>query len=229
MKKLTVALGLILSLTACSHEYRRPEVENRELLPKIGINVKRISLADRSGMQPTNSPYKNNSFSPTISQSIKQWASDRLQANGQDGQAIIVIKEASLARYSMPMEGGIDRLILRQQATKYIAKAEVALEASGPNGYAVTEATATRAVSLPEDPSEFEKQDAYYILLKGLMKDLGENLETGIHTHMAGFVTTPPIYGATAVPTGANPAETVVPSGAVAPAVISPTLQGAAK
>jgi len=92
MKKLTVALGLILSLTACSHEYRRPEVENRELLPKIGINVKRISLADRSGMQPTNSPYKNNSFSPTISQSIKQWASDRLQANGQDGQAIIVIK-----------------------------------------------------------------------------------------------------------------------------------------
>ena len=55
-------------------------------------------------------------------------------------------------------------------------------------------------MTLPEDPTNLEKQNAYFTMLNGLMKDLGENLETGIQSHMANFITTAPVYGVTAIP-----------------------------
>ena len=96
MKKITVALGLMLALSACSNEPMPPIVTNHVASPKISLDVQSVTLADSSGAQPANSPYNSNHFSPTISESLKQWASDHLQAVGQAGQAIVIIKDVSL-------------------------------------------------------------------------------------------------------------------------------------
>jgi hypothetical protein len=203
MKKLFAAFGLLLALSACETEQAPPPAHSAHTLPpKISLDVQAINLADRSGLQPNSSPYNTDRFTPTISEAIRQWASDRLQAAGQSGQAIIVIKDASLIQQPLPVSHGIDGWFTRQQGVKYIARAEVSLEANGRPGFALTDAVATRAVTLPEDPTPVEKQDAYFSLLNGLMKDLGQNMETGIQTHMGGFIVTPQVYGVTAVPTG---------------------------
>jgi hypothetical protein len=203
MKRLIAAFGLLLALTACESEQAPPPAHtSRVAPPKIALDVQVINLADRSGLQPTNSPYNGNRFTPTISDAIKQWAADRLQAAGQSGQAIIVIKDASLIAQPMPVKQGMDGWFTRQQGVKYIGRAEVSIEANGRPGFALADAVATRATTLPENPTAIEKQDAYYTLLNGLMKDLGQNLETGIQTHMGGFIVTPQVYGVTAVPTG---------------------------
>ncbi|MFA4994721.1 MAG: hypothetical protein WC521_05400 [Bdellovibrionales bacterium] len=201
MKIIPAAFGLMFVLAACSSPQTPPPVAvNQVLSPKIAMDVKIISLADRSGMQPSTSPYNGNRFSPTIAEAVKQWASDRLQAKGQLGQAIIIIKKASLTAQPLPVKDGIEGWFTREQATKYVGRAEVSVEAQGRNGYAVAEASATRGVTLPEDPTENEKQAAYIQLLNGLMKDLGDNLESGIHKHMSNFISTAPVYGSTAVP-----------------------------
>jgi len=202
MKKTAAAFGLMLALSACSTQSPPPPVAlNQILSPKIAMDVRVISLADRSGLQPSDSPYNGNRFSPTIADAIKQWATDRLQANGQTGQAIVLVKKASLSAQPLPVKDGIEGWFTREQAIKYVGHAEVSIEANGKNGFAVTDASATRAVTLPENPTDNEKQAAYMMLLNGLMKDVGENLEAGIHEHMSNFIATAPIYGVTAVPT----------------------------
>lgn len=205
MKITSAAFGLMLVLAACSSQSTPPPVAvNQILAPKIALDVRIISLADRSGLQPSDLPYNGNHFSPTIADAIKQWASDRLQANGQTGQAIVLVKKASLSAQPLPVKDGISGWFTREQAIKYIGHAEVSIEANGKNGFAVTDASATRAVTLPENPTDKEKQAAYMLLLNGLMKDVGENLESGIHEHMSNFIATAPVYGVTAVPTQAK-------------------------
>ncbi|MDD4615497.1 MAG: hypothetical protein PHW76_00010 [Alphaproteobacteria bacterium] len=189
MKKTSAILGLILALSACSSDPNPPPVSlEQDSSPKIALDVRKISLADRSGSMPMNSPYKTNQFSPTISEAIKQWAIDHLQAQGQDGQAIILIKKASLVAQPMPLKDGIDSWFTRQQATKYVGRAEVSIETNGQGGFAVAEAAASRGVTLPEDPTEGEKQEAYMTLLNGMMKDLSKNLQSSIHGHMAKYI-----------------------------------------
>jgi hypothetical protein len=203
MKKMTAVFSLMIALGACASEQTPlPPVVNHILPPKITLDVQTISLADRSGMQPASSPYKSNHFTPTIAEAIRQWAGDRLQANGTSGQAIIVIKEASLVAQPLAVKDGIDSWFTRQQGEKYIGRADVSIEATGVGGFAVTDASASRILTLPENPTAIEKQDAYFTMLNGLMKDLGQNLETGIQAHMSRFITSAPVFGVTSVPTG---------------------------
>ena len=205
MKKLLTIFGLVAVLTACAAEQAPPPAPvNKALPPKIGLDVQVINLADRSGLQPVSSPYNSNHFSPTIADAIKQWAGDRLQAGGQAGQAIIVVKDASLIEQPLPIKEGMDGWFTRQQGSKYIARAEVSIEANGREGFAMADAVATRSVTLPENPSAIEKQDSYFTLLNDLMKDLGQNLETGIQMHMGAFIIAPQNYGAATSPAGMN-------------------------
>lgn len=223
MKKLTVACGLLLALTACSDEPPAPVQEVHSLAPKIVLDVQTINLADRSGVQLANSAYNGNHFTPTIAEAIKQWSMDRMQASGQTGRAVIIIKDASLTAQPLQMETGFNSWFKRQQGLKYIGHAEVSVEANGAEGYAITDATATRSVTLPENPTPSEKQDAYYSLITGLMKDLEQNLDSGIHEHMDKFVITAPVYGSTAVPTvAAAPAVETQPAPVMSAPVLPP-------
>ncbi|MGB9152898.1 MAG: hypothetical protein WCD70_07400 [Alphaproteobacteria bacterium] len=193
MKKMTAAIGLILALTACADKPPLVIQEARTLPPKIMLNVETISLADRSGPQPANSPYIANHFTPTIAEAIKKWASDRTQAVGQSGQMVIIIKDASLSVQPLLVEKGFSSWFTRQQGVKYVGHADVSIEAHNPGGVGMTEATATRSITLPENPTEVEKQNAYYSLLNTIMKDLGGNLESGIGSHMGDFIAGAPM------------------------------------
>lgn len=228
MKKSLLASSLILALAACADDAIPPPAAYTPVLgPKIALNLRVISLADRSGIQPANSPYASNHFSPTVAEAIKQWASDHLQAVGQTGDAIIIIKDASLNAQPLPMKDDIDSWFTRQQASKYLGHADVSIEANGPQGFAMADASASRVLTLPEDPTDIEKQDAYATMLNGLMKDLGPNLESAIRSHMNIFVTDMPAYGTTVLPTSNTaPQVTPLPQSMNAP-IIQPPVMGA--
>jgi hypothetical protein len=203
MMKIVPTLGLILLLAACSSE-PLPPVSERGAPSKVALDVQTIALADRSGFQLSSPLYASNHFSPTIADSIKQWAGNRLQAVGQQGRADVIIKDASLTSQSLPVKTGMESWFTRQQAIRYTARAEVTIEVKGREGltdsFASTEAVATHAVTLPENPSPIEKQDAYYALLSGLMKDLEQSLNSGVETHLGRFIVTAPLYEAPASP-----------------------------
>ena len=179
-----------------------PPVSTAAAPVKIALDVQAVTLADNSPLQMPGSLYANNHFSPTIADEIKKWAGDHLQAAGQTGVATVIIKNASVTEQNLAVKGGIENAFTRQQGVKYTAQAEVVIEAKGQDSFATTDATATRSVTLPENPSPLEKQDAYYTLLTGLMKDLDQNLNTGIQSHMERFIITAPLYG---MPVRRNP------------------------
>jgi hypothetical protein len=189
MKKIIPAFAFLAFLSACSSEpVTAPQ--QYSLPPKINIDVQTITFADRSGAQPMDSPYTNNHFTPTISDAIRQWAGDRLQATGTEGQAAIIIKEASLTQQAIPHDSS---WLTREQTSKYSAHAEVQVEARGREGYAVASAQASRFVTLPDNPNEIEKQKAYFDVLNGLMRDLGTNIESAMREHLHDFIVTAPV------------------------------------
>ena len=191
MKKYILALPFLALLAACADNPPPPPPQNFVLPPKINLDVQNISLTDRSGPQPASSPYSSNNFQPTIAQAVRQWAKDRLQAVGANGQAMVIIKDASLVQKAIPYEHDF---FTRQQASKYIAHVAVDIETKGHDGYAIATSEASRFVTLPEDPTSEERQKAYFDVLNGLMRDLGTNLESSMQDHMHDFIIAVPMF-----------------------------------
>jgi hypothetical protein len=219
MTKLLALVGLSFALVACAEGQTVPTATfNRPMQPKLALDVQTISLTDRTTLQPANSPYNSNNFSPTISEAVKQWASDSLQAVVQSGNAIVVVKDATLTAQPLSTQSGMESWFTRQQSVKYVGRVEVSIEATGANGFAMADGNATRSVTLPEDPTPAERQDAYTNLLNGLMKDLSQNLDAAIRSHMGGFIVRAPVLGSTAVPdTGKVAAPVAAQAAAPAP------------
>ena len=213
MKKRIAALAFITLLAACADTPAPPPKREYVLPPKINLDVQSLSLTDRSGMQSANSPYNSNDFQPTIAQAVRQWAKDRLQAVGAEGQAMVIIKDASLVQQAIPYEHDI---FTRQQASKYVAHVSIDVEAKGREGYAVASAEASRFVTLPENPTVAERQKAYFDVLNGLMRDVGTKLEGSIQDHMHDFVITVPMFDGSA-PGSVPPVSVSVPVSGTVP------------
>ncbi len=197
MKKILAASLILLSLAlgGCSSD-NSPRITALAEQPRIVLDVRSISLADRT-LPTSDSLYTLNRFSPTIAESVRKWAANHLQAVGQTGQAIIVLKDASLTAQPLPKKSGMDSWFTRQQSVRYTGRAELSIEVKGIEGgkdsFGTVEASAIRSVTLPEDPHDMEKQDAYEALLTGLMTDLQEHLNEGIRAHLSRFVITAPL------------------------------------
>ncbi len=184
MKKLPAALLLLIALSACSSEPPPPVKVNYEITPRTQLDVLTVSVVDRAPPQLTDSPYKSNAFKPTIAAAIRQWAQDNLVAVGTTGEAIVVIKDASLVSQPLPHA---DDWFKRQQASKYVGRAAVEISISAGNAHKQVSAEASRYETLPEKPTEREKTNAYATMLNGLMNDLGVNLKTAIRDHLGEF------------------------------------------
>ncbi|HEU0118428.1 MAG TPA: hypothetical protein VFR09_07320 [Alphaproteobacteria bacterium] len=180
MKKLASAFALSILLAACSSA-PPPKVASDFGAPsKINLDVKTVSLTDRSNA--TDGVH----MQPSVADAIKQWSTDHLQAAGSAGEAIVVIKDASVVQQAIPHEG---QWFTREQTSKYNAHVEVELQIKGQgDSYAIASAQASRYETLPENATEAEKQNAYMTVLNGLVRDLGQNLNGSIHEHLQHFV-----------------------------------------
>lgn len=203
MKK-ALACALLILMTACSSD-PRPEILRLDYssLGKINLNTADLRIIDRSQNTPRYAPYVGQNFRPSLSDAVHRLVADRLQASGSLGHATLIIKEANVTEQSLATESGFSAMFDRQQASKYIGRVEVTLEAQNPADASVgmAEAHAVYAISLPEDPKEFERQDAYNRLLTNLMTDLNNQLEKSINTHMKRFLSSSTIQSERTAPT----------------------------
>jgi len=172
-------------------------------LDKINLDVRDLTFTDRGIDMPPSSPVINDQFSPTIADSLHNWASQRLQAVGIAGSANIVVKNAYVTEQGMKSDSD---WFERGQTARYTGHADVEIEARGAEGYALATANATRSVTLPNNADQDEKRDAYRALLNGLMQDLNNYIDQAIHSHMSEFIVTAPIIGSKIPPVGTPPA-----------------------
>lgn len=194
MKNIVLGLAATLLLTACSTPTQTgSEVANDYALPpKIVLDVQSISFVNLVSPERPPSPLDGDDFNPTIAGAIRKWATDRLQAGGRTGEAVVTVRQAALTREAMPIDVNIDKVFTRQQAIKYIGHAAVSIEVRKNDSYAVASAEASRWASMPQDPNREERKSAYFTMLNGLMRDLGLNLESSLRDHMGALILSAP-------------------------------------
>jgi hypothetical protein len=200
MKKLPILLVSLAFLAACSSEPAplAPLQLDYGSLGKIYLNTKDMRVINRAASAPHKPPYVGYQFRPSLDDAVNRWALDRLQAAGNTGHATVIIKEASVKELPLPALTGVETWFTREQASKYIGRIEADVTAQSPvnnaSGYA--SAHATFAITLPENPTEAEKNIAYRQLLDGLMQDLNQKMEAALRQPMAHFLAWGPSMGA---------------------------------
>ena len=110
---------------------------------------------------------------------------DRLKAQGRGGEFRVVIKEASVIAEQLPLKGGLQGALTRQQSVNLNAKIVVSLEYSRGNGNeASVVVTVARSRTLSEGLSLTERDDAYYKFTQDLAADLDMNLQANMDSSM---------------------------------------------
>lgn len=190
MKKIFASFVLAFLLSACADNPAPVTKVATDSSPKINLDVLTVVVLDRSNPLDSNTPYATNNFQPTIANALRRWATDKLIAVGSTGEAIVAIQDASLTSESLRHP---DSIFTRQQASKYVGHAAIEIDVTGREGHGRVTAEASQMQTLPEDPTTAERQDAYAKLLNALMKQLSENVRSGVRDHLGNFVITAPI------------------------------------
>lgn len=193
MKK-ALLLTVLTFLSACAFDpMPDPVMLDYSNYERIHLDVKDLRIVNRAQNKPEWPPYVGHKFAPSLTDALYRLAGDRLQAVGETGTAKLVIREASVIEQAIETSTEWERIFTREQASKYIGRAEVSLEAFAPRGAMnVATAHAVHSVTLPEDPSEAEKYRAYTKLMENLIANLNIQLEKGIRQHMVRFIVPEP-------------------------------------
>lgn len=189
MKKILLALAVSLSLAACAAPAPKPAPLKLDFAAEspLRLQVQSLNIVNRSVAIPGRIQV---AMPPSVTDAVYQWSRDRLATTGKPGQAVLIIKEASVVAQPLPLASGFENWFKRQQSMKYTAKVELDLDARSADGMSNAYATARamRTTTLPEDPTEAEKAQAYNDMIDGLMRDLNRDFESAIRQHMGSFL-----------------------------------------
>lgn len=188
MKKISLAILALtfVIVTACSTPSATLVKPDFTLSQRVKLDVATVSVVDRSGIPTADSTPEAKEFKAMILASVRKWAAANVVPVGTYGEAIVVIRDASLRAQSI---GHDDSWFSREQTTKYIGHVEIEINVSGvDNLREQATAQAVRYETLPDAPTVDERLGAYYRIIEGINKDLDLNLSTSMREHLASFV-----------------------------------------
>jgi hypothetical protein len=175
-------LGLVLVafLGGCDTPATRPVFPDIRFtnLPRLQLEVASVEIKDE--FQPTfREPNVEHLFPVTPEHAVENWAKDRLQAVGTSLRARVRIIDASVKEVELPRTQGITGAFTTDQAQRYDANVEVAVEIIDDRGFALrsVSAKAARSQSVKEGITPNDREQAWYDLTKALMNDLNQELE----------------------------------------------------
>jgi len=158
-------------------------------LPPITLNVAKIEIVDK--FQPDKDATHIESRLPVSpEQALRNWARDRLRANGVTGVAKFVIEDASVTETDLKKTQGLKGMFTTDQAQRYDAKvrATIHLEGVPRVSRAYAEAEATRSQTVAEDATINDREQVWFDLTDRLMKDFNPVMEKSIKEHLGDFV-----------------------------------------
>lgn len=178
-------LGLVglLVLGACTTpppEAAFPQITFAHKAP-IKLAVGEV-VVERAYSSPGAPPNVEHLFQVPPGAAAERWARDRLVAAGTGGRARYVVKEASVVEVPLETSGGIKGLVTTEQSERYDARLAVEIELVAEGGR--TEGTATaraeRSISVPEDATLTEREQAWFRMVETMMTELDAQLEQTI-------------------------------------------------
>ena len=187
-------LGLIglafaaAALAACDTPPSRqtfPEITFQHLAP-IRLDVAHVEIVD--GYRPDPANDIGGQFPELPSKVAAQWAQDRLQAIGTQGQATYTVTLAKAIDTPLRRSEGMSAVTHKDQSDRYDLAITVNLEvqAGGKSG-AVT-AQGARSQTVGEDVTLNEREAILFNLLDDTMQDVNKQMEALIPQYLGGFV-----------------------------------------
>ncbi len=127
----------------------------------------------------------------TFEQAARKWADARFNMTGNSVNALrIIVKEGDITESLLDVKTGFTGAFKKEQAAKYEARLEVALEILDPDGKVLTSGSAKsfNSQTVPEDATEADKQIVWVGMVKkafdSLDQELIPQLRQGMSTYM---------------------------------------------
>lgn len=158
-------------------------------LPPIALKVGQIEVV-KAYVPSDQAPHVETLPPRTLIDSADRWARDRLHAGGGSGFARFIITDANMVEVALPVHTGLAYAFTTQQAKRYDAHVAARLEildASGKLlGHAVAEASNSRSV--PQEVSQRQLNETWYLIVEGAMVDLNSELDRNVHAYLGAFL-----------------------------------------
>ena len=179
---------VIFSLASC--QATAPTLVFPELtfqhMKSLSLNVAKLETMS-SYKPPMSAPNVDHLFHTSPAGALGRWAEDRLRAVGKNGFARFTIIEASVTETRLEMKKGIIGALTKDQSERYDAVLEAKLEIYDDSGLSIgfARAKATRSVTVREDSSVNQREQAWFRLTEELVIDIDAELEKNISMYLS--------------------------------------------
>ncbi|MDX9860525.1 MAG: hypothetical protein RBS99_06365 [Rhodospirillales bacterium] len=177
-----------LALAACGTTAPM-EKQVAVLPPPIGLDVARIEVVSKVQASSTR-PHVEGLLPTTPEQALRDWANNRLVAQGQSGVARFTITDAAIVEEDLPRDVGMPGLLRAPQTVRYNATAAAILEVlDEPNareGRAAARVAFSRTIW--PDASPEAHQDLWQGMIAPLVSAFDSEMTENIRGHLGSFI-----------------------------------------
>ena len=175
----TACVVALFTLTACVTAGPQPSYPEITFshLPPIELKVAEIVYEPRY-QPPIAAPSIGHEFPTPPAKAVERWISDRLKAVGTVGQAKIVIRRATGTETKLKVTKGLTGAFTTDQAWRYDAHVEVAIEA----------VDSQQSRTMPEDANLSEREDIWFALTENVMRKFDTAFEAQIRKDLAKLI-----------------------------------------
>lgn len=177
-----------LGLAACSTPPARqsfPDITFQHLAP-FKLDVAHVEIVQ--GYRPDPANDIADQFPEAPAKVAAQWAQDRLQAVGTQGQAIYTITMARSTDTPLKRSQGMSAVTHKDQSDRYDLAISINLEVQSAGKSGALTAQAARSQTVGEDMTLNQREAVLFALLDATMKDLNKQLEGLIPRYVGGFL-----------------------------------------
>jgi hypothetical protein len=173
-----IGLVLVAGLVGCETPATRPVFPDIRFTdqPRLRLDVAKIEVQDE--FRPSfQAPNVEHLFPVPPQRAAENWVKDRLEATGTTRRARVRIVDASVKEVELPRTPGLTGTFTKDQAQRYDASIEMAIDILGDRGFVerTVSAKASRSQSVAEGITPNERDTVWYNMTKQLLAD--ENLE----------------------------------------------------
>ncbi len=174
------AVLLTLTLGACEvppPQQALPQLTFAHLQP-YRFDVGTVEIVDQY-QAPMRDPNVEHVMPLPPAAAVKRWAQDRLQPMGTTGAVRVIIRDASVVEVPLKTDTGLAGLFKQQQAERYDANLELALQVLDERKLAQAEITARsqRSRTMPEGVTLNERDRIWFGMVEDMMQDLNAQLD----------------------------------------------------
>jgi hypothetical protein len=189
-KRYFLTLALLGMLTACMQSAPVRLGEPRFTGPAFQFASNAIEV-QKSADVPAEDIQSRYSFPTRLDSGVEQWARDRLHTRGGNNRVVVDILEASVVEEELPITKGFMGMFKKEQSRRYTGKLRVQLAVYSSERATVragAESQAEQMITLREDVSLAERQQAFNDLVIALLQQMDTQLSQQIPEHFKPYL-----------------------------------------